>query len=206
MTRLSIDDQVSEIRPASGEKLGDVLQEVVAQLPPDRVVKGISVDGRELPKHEELEALGAGIDGIQELGIKTVDRAVWARNGLDIALTSIERIQKSLLRAADLLRDDNVTEGGRYLTHCVEGLERFLETVTVTRVALQLDFAQLRADDRSLAQLEKEFSQILKGIVVAREKQDWQAVADRVEDEMLMNCSFWTKALAQLRKSQSSNA
>ena len=132
--------------------------------------------------------------------------ALFAANGFDMALSTIERMQLSLLRAAELFREEKTADANRYFSHCQEGLERFQETVTLTRAVLKLDFTKIGVENRTLSQVDKEFSQILKSILVCQEASDWQGIADCVEYELITNLSSWTNALRLLRLSQHSNA
>jgi hypothetical protein len=131
---------------------------------------------------------------------------MWAANGIDIALSCVERIQKSLIRAAELFRDQDKSEANHFFVHCIEGMERFIETLMITRCALKLDFNRISIDGITLAQIQDELSKILKTILECQEKEDFVGVADRVEYELITNLYAWARALRQLRLSQMSNA
>lgn len=146
------------------------------------------------------------MSGVEELGIRTADKKVWAASGLDMALSSIERMQRSLIRSAQLFRDGSIVEANRYLVICIEGLERFAETIFVTRCALSLDFTQIPVEDRTLAAVEKDFANILRGILACQEKNDYEGIADGLEYSLLTNIVSWRSGLRQLRNAQLSNA
>jgi len=76
----------------------------------------------------------------------------------------------------------------------------------ITRCALKLDFTRIMVEGTSLARLEREFSEILDGIVACQEKSDYAGIADKVEYELLTNIYLWTNALKTLRLSAMSNA
>ena len=130
----------------------------------------------------------------------------WAEGGLDIAFTNVERIKRSLLRAAEMLRERDSLEASHFFLHCVDGLERFLETVMIARVALKLDFSRIQVDGLPLSQIESDFTAILSSIVVCQERQDFVGMADKVEYELLTNLCSWSRALRQLQLSRQSNA
>lgn len=205
MTRvLAVDDQISEF---DGEdKLADVLQRVTAQLPPNRVVANITLNGRQIPKYQETRALENTLREVKDLQIRTADAEIWAANGMDIALSRLERVHSSLLIAAELLREREPERGNVCLNRCVDGLERFLETVMITRCALKLDFSRIEVEGMTLARLEREFARILEGIVECQLRGDFEAIADKVEYELLTNIYLWTGALEKLRLSAMSHA
>lgn len=207
MTRvLAVDDQVSEFIGEDTQKVGDVLQRVTAELPPNRVVAHIVLNGRAIPKYEQSRMLENSLREVKELQIRTADAEIWAANGMDIALSRLERVHSSLLIAAELFRDEEAERGGICLNRCLEGLERFLETVIITRCALKLDFSRIEVEGMTLARLEREFSTILEAIVDCQLRQDFIGIADKVEYELLTNIHLWTGALQKLRLSALSHA
>ena len=205
MTRLSIDDQVSEINEINHARLSEVLNSVVSSLPPNRVVTKVLLDGKQLSQLPGNQAENPHIL-VKDLEIRTVDREVWTVNGWEMALSSAERVQRSLIRAAELFRDGSKAEANRYFVHCVDGLERFYEAIVITRSVLRIDFKVMQVDGISLERLENEFSGILKSIISFQEAQDFIGLADKVEYELITNLYSWVKALKQLSLSQRSNA
>jgi hypothetical protein len=135
-----------------------------------------------------------------------IDMELWALNGLDIALTRIEQVQRTLVRAAELFREENKGDANRYFIHCIDGLERFFEAIAATRTALKIDFAQVAIEGIRLSTVEAEFLGILKAIVECQEKHDYIALADKVEYELITNLYSWAVLLGQLRVSLHSNA
>lgn len=207
MIRISIDDSPSESnRWEAADKVEDVVSAVVSNLPPNRIVTSICVDGRTLHRQQGSEALKERLDVIRDLQIRTADAHVWASNGLDRAVSDIERLQKSLLLSAEFFRDERTGEGNKIFLRCVEGLEQFLDTIVLTRLAMKLDFQRIQVDGITLARLERDFASILAAIVQCQERQDYEGLADRVEYELLPCFASWSRALGQLRLSLHSNA
>jgi hypothetical protein len=208
MTRICVDDQVSFIETDRAGNLGELLNSVVSGLPPNKIVKEILLDGEHLPIMSNLPALDSPLGQVQELHIRTADKEIWAATGVDIAASSVERIQRSLIRAAELFREENKAQANHFFAQCIDGLERFLETIMITRCALKLDFKciQIHGLGLPLSQIEQEFGAILATILECQEKQDFDGVADKVEYELLTNLSAWSSALRQLRVSRMSNA
>src|SRR5947209_5837846 len=103
--RVSVDDQTSEMPMEPGVKLGDFVQGVLSALPENRIITGITVDGQNLQRYA-ADTNGTGAVAFpegeaREVQIRTADKRVWAVNGIDMALGTVERIQKSLLKAAE---------------------------------------------------------------------------------------------------------
>jgi hypothetical protein len=207
MIRISIDDSVAESnRLETLDSVGDVVEAVLTGLPPNRIVTSISVDGNVVARQQSSEALKGRLEAIRELQIRTADAHAFAANGIDRAISDVSRLQKTLMLSAEFFRDHRKLEGNRIFLHCIEGLERFLDTIVLTRLAMKLDFTRLEVDGVTLARLEKDFAAILNGIVECQERQDFDTLADKLEYELLPNFASWMRALHQLRMSMHSNA
>ncbi|MBY0371729.1 hypothetical protein K2X33_13680 [bacterium] len=207
MIRISIDDSLAESANwEKAESVEDVVKAVTLGLPPDRIVTSVSVDGQMLTRQQTCPALKERLQSIRELQIRTADARAWAIHGLDRAVADINRLQQSLLLAAEYFRDERVQEGNRIFLRCIEGLERFLDTIVLTRLAMKLDFNRMCVDGIPFSRLEKDLSLILRSIVTAQEQQDYETLADKVEYELLTCFHSWSRGLQQLKLSAHSNA
>lgn len=131
------------------------------------------------------------------------DTARWSQSGIDVALTSLERIQVSLIRAAELFREDDTQNANRFFIQCIEGLQRFLEAVKNTRIALNIDFKKVSCESGTLADIEEHLLRILKGLFSSQQAKRYDEVADRIEYELLTNLSSWNGSLRKIQKSMS---
>jgi len=205
MTRIVIDDQMSEFDVESGKRLGDFVDTVSSQLPPDRVIKEILLDGRYLPKSLRNQTLHSVLGEIKELQIRTADREVWAARGLEHATYAIERLQRSLLKAAELCFDRDSKAATRFLGQCLEGLEQFLENILVTRGVRGWNFDAIHADGIPLSQVERHFTKSLESLGKAHMTESFDTAADIIEYELIPSLSSWSNGLQQLRRSALSN-
>lgn len=205
MIRIIVDNQVSEMREDPAKKIREALSDILSTLPTNRIVTEILMDGEQISQTEDKN-LDSDLGNVKELSIRTADKEIWETNGLEIAQTSVERIQQSLVRAAQLLREERKGEANRFFMRCIEGLERFIETIAITRHALQLDFETITIDSVSLARTETQFMNILKSILRSQEERDLDSIADKVEYELIPNLGFWSKAIQQLRCARGANA
>jgi len=207
VTKISIDGSAHHIDAQAGKKLGEILEDVMTSMSPARVVTEITVDGKSLRGLlHQPDCYESNCDSVNDIEIQTVDRAIWAESGIDMALSSLERVKTSLVKVAELFRGGSNIKANDYFVRCVEGLERFIETMMTTRGILELDFTKISHDGLSLAKMESELCQILQSIVHQQENAEYEAIADQLEDELAPNLAFWVRALKQLRLTQSSNA
>lgn len=204
MIRMSIDATEKSIEIGDGQKLGEALERLFADIPEGRFVSEVEVDGKKIRHYLPESETNKDLASVQELKVCTADRAQWSANGFDIALSSLERIQRTLIVSAGLFRDAQMLEANRLFAHCMEGLERFWDAVTMTRNALKLDFKQVIVHSAwRLSDLENQFLEIVKSFVVLQDGQHYDALADKIEFELIPHLSRWVESIHLLRSTQS---
>jgi len=129
--------------------------------------------------------------------VQSVDLRIWATTGIDIALSCLERVQPTLIRTAELFRDDQM-RANAFLFHCIEGLERFIEAMAITKTAVPLDLQKIPTDVGTLAGTERELMQILKDMLALQEAKRYEDLADKVEYELITNIHVWVKTLKKI--------
>jgi hypothetical protein len=206
MIKLKIDDTICDILENSQAIIADAINQAVSALPPNRIVTRLNINGNRYLGNSEHLSLNESVQSSHEIEIKTADKVIWAATGYDIALSSIERVQKSIIKSAELFREADKLNGNRLFVQCIEGLERFIEAITITKAALQLDFSKIEHQGISLAQIESNLNSILKSVFTLQEREDYQGLAEKIEYELLTNLSSWGETLKVLRNNQNSNA
>jgi len=205
MIKLKIDDTICDILENSQEVITNAINQAVSSLPPNRIVTRLNINGNRYLGTCEPLALNQTVQSAHEIEIKTADTVIWAATGYDIALSSIERVQKSIIKSAELFRESDKLNGNRLFIQCIEGLERFIEAITITKAALKLDFSKIEHGGISLAQVESNLNLILKSVYSFQEREDYQGLADKIEYELLTNLASWGEILKVLRNNQNSN-
>lgn len=131
---------------------------------------------------------------------------IWAANGIDIALACIEPVQRTLVRAAQWFHEEKSASAYRLFAQCMEGLERFTESMLITRNVLKLTADTAAVEGFTLGTIETQMENILRSILACQEKNDIVGIADRIEYALIPNLSLWSQTLRQLKRSQTSNA
>lgn len=204
--RVSIDQKTSEMCPLQAQiKVGEFVESLVSELPKNRIVTRVIVNGKKFDRSEDPFLVDRHIEEISDLEIQTVDKDIWANNGLEEAISCVDRVQRTMLRAAELFRETNYKEAHPFFLHCLEGLEKFLETLMITRAALGLDFQKIFYEGVSLTQHEHNLLLILKNILYLQEQNNFESLSDKLEYELLTNLVGWGQALRNLLN-QNSNS
>ncbi len=206
MIKLRLDDSVCALTEDNENKVADAITKVLSTIPPHRIVTRLNVNGTRFSSQTQSQILEESIESSHDIEIQTADKAIWAATGYDIAISCIERVQKSIIRSAELFRESDKLNANRLFVQCIEGLERFIEAITITKVAVNLDFSKTSIDGISLSQIETDLQQILKSVFTFQQEEDYQGLADKIEYELLTNLSNWCQALKFLRSQQNANA
>ena len=206
MTRISIDSTNSSADVSKMVNIGDALKLVIGDIPTSRFVSEIEVDGKKIRHFISEEETARQLDTIQELKIHTADRAHWAASGFDTAWSSLDRIQRTLIVTAELFRENKSLEGNKLFIRCMDGLDNFWEAVTLTRSALKIEFKEIFVNPTwRLSDLELQFLDIIKGFVSLQDGQHYEAIADKIEFELIPHLSRWSEVLMRLRSAQDTN-
>lgn len=206
MIKLKLDHSVCSLQQSDNQRILDAINGVLDTLPSNRIVTKLNIDGKRFSPSQENQILSESIESSHDIEILTADRAIWAATGYDIALSCIERIQKSVLRSAELFRESDKLNANRLFLQCIDGLERFLEALTITKIATNLDFSKTQVMGISISEIEADLQKILTSIFSFQQQEDYQGLADKIEYALLTNLSNWVMILKQLRAEQNSNA
>lgn len=206
MIQLKIDDTQTEISPEkwSSSRVGELVHHVYEELPQNRIITRVLINGTPLQGNEQEQDIPVLEDTAIE--IRTADKSMWEANGLETCLSSLERVQTSLIRTAELFRADERGRANRFFAQCIESLERFLESMTITRVACKMNFNTILVDGFPLTKVEDALTQILKSVLESQEKQSYEELADKIEFELITNLYHWKTALQNLQRSRQSNS
>jgi hypothetical protein len=180
---ISVDTKTAAVTPSEAETLASFLARVAQSLPPTRVVAEVAVDGKKVAWRRLLGRATDCLEGVTRLEIRTADRHYWIENAIPNALAETERLGRSFLHAATLVREGLSDEASRLVRRCSEGLERALELLSF-RAEVE------PADRESLA-----VSDVLARIEDDRSAGRWNVVADRIEYELLPHLHVWRMQL-----------
>jgi hypothetical protein len=177
---ISVDTELSDVSPSDAETLGSFLARVAQSLPPERVVAEVAVDGKKVAWRRLLGRAADCLKGVTRLEIRTADRHFWIENAIPNALAETERLGRSFLHAATMLREGRNDEAARLVARFSEGLERAMELLS------------FRAEpDREIVAV----SEVLVRIADDGAAQRWNVVADRIEYELLPHLHVWRSQL-----------
>ncbi len=206
MIHLKIDDKATEVSNEawSTSRIGELVHHLYEELPDNKIITRVLINGMPLSNGEKEKEISVLDDTAIE--IRTADKGIWEVNGVETCLSSLERVQTSLIRTAELFRADERARANRFFAQCIEGLERFLESMTITRLACKINFNAIQVDGFTLTKVEDTLTNILKSVLESQEKQNYEELADKIEFELITNLYHWKTALQDLQRTRKSNS
>jgi hypothetical protein len=203
--RLRIDGCDVSLDLSAGSTFGAVLAEAGRKVASEgRVVSRIVADGREISTRFEREMADrpfAGIDGIE---ISTTTPDALFREALDGAVDLSLAIRRDVVTILSSLRaGDLAAAGPRYAT-CIESLGTFFQLAGAVFNAIGAGVFPLAVRPGSAVELPSPpvaTAGILQRLLRTQKGNDWNAVADILEREILPNIDGWSaffKALSEI--------
>jgi len=202
--RLRIDGCDVSLDLSAGSTFGAVLAEAGRKVASEgRVVSRIVADGREISTRFEREMADrpfAGIDGIE---ISTTTPDALFREALDGAVDLSLAIRRDVVTILSSLRaGDLAAAGPRYAT-CIESLGTFFQLAGAVFNAIGAGVFPLAVRPGSAVELPSPpiaTAAILQRLLRTQKGNDWNAVADILEREILPNIDGWSAFFKALRE------
>ena len=202
--RLRIDGCDVSLDLSAGSTIGAVLAEAGRKVASEgRVVSRIVADGREISTRFEREMADRSVGEIDTVDITTTTPDALFREALDGAVDLSLAIRRdvvtivSSLRAGDLAAADS-----RYAT-CIESLGTFFQLAGAVFNAIGAGVFPLAVRPGSAGELPSPpfaTAGILQRLLQTQKGNDWNAVADILEREILPNIDGWSAFFKALKE------
>ena len=192
--RVLVDDRTINSDCLTGLSVGDAIREIIQKfLPEDRVLEEILVDGTPVFQDGHYDD-GPFPDG-EEIRIRTGNLEEVLRESIRTLISHLSQVARLFSEIGRELRKGKVEQvfggegaykdrGGPY----VQGIEAMVSAqVLVDQVQIIMESGTSFASKEPLVLIEEEnkFEELLKGMLVAQENQDWVLLADLIEYELV---------------------
>jgi len=203
--RLRIDGCDVSLDLTAGSTFGAVLSEAGRSIASEgRVVSRIVADGREISTRFEREMADRTIGEIGTVDITTTTPDALFREALDGAVDLSLAIRRDALTILSSLRAGDLTDAGPRYAACIESLGTFFQLAGAVFNAIGTGVFPLAVRPGSAGELPSPpdaTARILQRLLGAQQENDWNAVADILEREILDNIDGWSvffKALKEI--------
>jgi hypothetical protein len=202
--RLRIDGCDVSLDLSAGSTFGAVLAEAGRKVASEgRVVSRIVADGREISTRFEREMADRPFAGIAGIEISTTTPDALFREALDGAVDLSLAIRRDVVTILSSLRaGDLAAAGPRYAT-CIESLGTFFQLAGAVFNAIGAGVFPLAVRPGSAVELPSPpvaTAGILQRLLRTQKGNDWNAVADILEREILPNIDGWSAFFKALRE------
>ncbi|MHB1012044.1 MAG: hypothetical protein ACYC37_03950 [Desulfobacteria bacterium] len=202
--RLRIDGFDVSLDPPAGPTFGAVLagagRRVASQ---GRVVSRIVADGREISTRFEREMADRPVGEIDTVDVTTTTPGALFREALDGAIDLSLAIRRDALTILSSLRGGDLAAAGPRYGACIESLGTFFQLAGAVFNAIGTGVFPLAVRPGSAAELPTPPSAtagILQRLLRTQKGNDWGAVADILEKEILPNIDGWSAFFKALKE------
>ena len=202
--RLRIDGSEVSLALPAGSTFGAVLAEAGRKVASEgRVVSRIVADGREISTRFEREMADRAVTEIDAVDVTTTTPDALFREALDGAIDLSLAIRRDTVTILSSLRaGDLATAGPRYAT-CIESLGTFFQLAGAVFNAIGTGVFHLAVRPGSAGELPTPplaTAGILQRLLRAQKENDWNAVAEILEKEIVPNIDGWSAFFKALKE------
>ena len=202
--RLRIDGGDVSLDLSGGSAFGAVLAQVGRRVASDgRVVSRIVVGGREISTRFEREMADRPVGEIDTVDIATTPPDALFREALDGAVDLSLAIRRDAVTILSYLRAGDLSAAGPRYAACIESLGTFFQLAGAVFNAIGTGVFPLAVRPGSAGELPSPplaTAGILQRLLRAQKENDWNAVADILELEILPNIDGWSAFFKALKE------
>lgn len=202
--RLRIDGCDVPLDLSAGSTFGAVLAGAGRKVASEgRVVSRIVADGREISTRFEREMDDRPIGGIDTVDVTTTTPDALFREALDGAVDLSLAIRRDAATILSALRAGDLAAAGPRYAACVESLGTFFQLAGAVFNAIGTGVFPLAVRPESAGELPTPplaTAGILQRLLRAQKGNDWSAVADILEKEILPNIDGWSAFFVALKE------
>jgi len=202
--RLRIDGCDVSLDLPAASTFGDVLAEAGRRVTSEgRVVSRIVVDGREISTSFEREMADRPVAGDAGIEISTTTPAALFREALEGAVDLSFAIRRDAGTILSALRSGDLAAAGPRYAGCIESLGTFFHLAGAVFNAIGSGVFPLAVPPGSVGELPsppEATAGILQRLLRTQKENDWNAVADILEREILPNIEGWSAFFQALKE------
>ncbi len=202
--RLRIDGCDVSLDLSTGSTFGAVLAEAGRKVASEgRVVSRIVADGREISTRFEREMAARPVGEIDTVDITTTTPDALFREALDGAVDLSLAIRRDAVTILSFLRAGDLAAAGPRYAACIESLGTFFQLAGAVFNAIGTGVFPLAVHPGSAEELPSPpdaTAGILQRLLRTQKENDWNAVADILEREILPNIDGWSAFFKALKE------
>ena len=182
---------------------GDLVDSLDARLARSQhVVTMVRLDGVEEPAFRDPDLCTCRLAGFGRIDIETGEPQVLARRSLGEAAAALAELGSATRSAASRFRLGDIAAAERGLEQVSQSLLMVLRIVAAASLALRRELESPDRHGLSIGTLTAELGGLLGTLVDAQRDDDWLAIAEVLDDELVPVMSRWQQALEAIAGTQ----
>ena len=201
MLNLKVDGVVKNLPIENETIFGEVMERLVQKIKDEgRVITNIMMNDQSLVGGKQAEFYKFPLHQIETLELITADPYQLANDALESTMEHLQKLKRGCLRTAELFRTGNDIEANDNYSKFIDNLRWFFKAINAMTGMMKIDVNQPLAQGMSLQQYQDELvGQILDQMYEVQKEEDWIAMADIMEYELVEALSQWERILPVLQ-------
>lgn len=198
--RITLNGETIQVDPAGAETLSGLLKVISEErFGPDEVITEIAVNGESLGPEEAADLAAAPLAEISSISLATASspRAKSAQLLSEMG-EYLKRLTGGMSSLANTFRVGKPEEANTLLVDALSGLSAFVELLQTAKMLSRADLSDLALDGESMASMEEKLLGVLTDFKEGQEADDWVAVADLLEYELVPQLDWWKSFIPKM--------
>lgn len=187
--------------PAPGGTLRTLIDQVRADLPPNRLVANVARNGQPLVDRELEEWLTRPLSAADRVDLTTADRWELAADALRDVAERIGEAGPQQVELAGQLNRGQAAEAVARFSEFVSSFQACQQAIAQSSALLERDLTAETYEDRAIRAHLEELATRLREVRDALEARDYVLLADLLHYELPATCQTWTRLLHELADS-----
>ncbi len=193
MTDFYINDNKIELRAKKGQRLADIMEEVLNNfITKEQVIMSIDInDGQFVDELFNSEQMNKDVNDLKKVKFTTQSTLDLAKDSLLSCNMYIDHITERIRITVDSFKSNKMDEANHFFAEVIETVDLFIELIAKIQQTLESEWPNRNLSNSSQKELEIDLLNIFKSLIPARENNDIIMLCDLLEYELLDNLKQW---------------
>lgn len=204
MTMITLNNRSFENQPKGTGTINDLMDQLLEKhLSREEVITGISINGKLLAIDEENDFMPQSIDLFDQIDFKVQSTLDLAFEALNSCSGYIDVVIEKTHELVALYQANQIEDANQKFGDAIEIVDLFVQLITKIHKTLKVQLGPDYKKSQSIQNLEIHLLSVIKGLLPAKEKNDWIMLCDLLEYELIDNLTQWKiKAIPELKNYQ----
>lgn len=204
MTTITLNNRIFKDQKIKTSTLNDLMDQLLeSHLSNEEVITGISINGKLLSVQEENDFLIKEVDLFEQIDFKVQSTLDLAFEALNSCSGYIDVVIDRTFELVALYQANEIDHANQKFGDAIEIVDLFVQLITKIHKTLKTQLGPDYKKSQNIQNLEIHLLSVIKGLLPAKEKNDWIMLCDLLEYELIDNLTQWKiKAIPELKSYQ----